>query len=158
MRWCALLLLVGCGAAPGRNVDLAQEGPRFVLQGQCAPSATSTPVVLETITSTCMRSLDAPTLIETQAEFDALFAANCEQPSVDFRARRVLMVPSRGASEWFVFPQFVQRRDDALEVGLVIRPQGALPPDSMVMLERDGAIELRWCRSVCVARCDQAIP
>lgn len=103
--------------------------------------------------------ISAPRLIQTSQDYDAIFPANCEKPSVDFTMNRVLIVPARGASEWFVFTNFVTARSDGLEVGLVIRPQGSLPPDSIVVLPNDpGPVELRWCRSVCVKNCDVAIP
>ena len=161
MRRLLLMLLAGCGAPSG---DLVRhEGPRtpqFSLQGECAPSTVSTPVTVATFTSSCVRSLAEPTLLDTAAELDALFEGSCgDKPNVDFRERRVLVVPARGASEWFVFPSFVGERSDALEVGLVIRPQGALPPDALVVLPRVAVpVELRWCRSVCVKNCDVAIP
>lgn len=161
MRWLLLLLLAGCGA-PTRDF-VQQEGPRtpqFALQGECAPSTVSTPVTAATFSSSCVRSLGEPTLLDTAGELDALFDVNCsDKPNVDFARSRVLVVPSRGASEWFVFPSFVGERTDALEVGLVIRPQGALPPDALMVLPRVPAVvELRWCRSVCVKNCDVAIP
>ncbi len=103
--------------------------------------------------------ISAPRLIQNAPDFDALFDSNCEKPTVDFATNRVLIVPARGASEWFVFTNFVNVRSDGLEVGLVIRPQGALPPDSIVVLPNDpGRVELRWCRSVCVKNCDVAFP
>jgi hypothetical protein len=159
-RWALAFLLLGCGGAG--TTRLLQEGPRqprLVLQGSCAPSVNSGLASMTTFTSQCVRSLNAPTLIDTAADFDALFELNCQQPAVDFATSRVLVVPARGATEWFVFPNFVMARSDALEVGLVIRPQGALPPDSLVVLPRTPeAVELRWCRSVCVENCDVAIP
>ncbi|MDP1823481.1 MAG: hypothetical protein Q8L48_09570 [Archangium sp.] len=109
--------------------------------------------------STCVRSLSQPTLVASAAEYDALFDSSCPKPEIDFSVNRVLVVPARGATEWFVFPNFVTARSDALEVGLVIRPQGALPPDALLLLPlTPGAVELRWCRSVCVENCDVAIP
>ncbi len=98
-------------------------------------------------------------MIDTAEQFDALFEAICAKPPVDFTVNSVLVVPAQGASEWFVFTNFVNERNDALEIGLVIRPQGAPPPDSLVVLPRSpGAVELRWCRSVCIKNCDLAIP
>jgi hypothetical protein len=148
-----------CGA---RVTDFENQGPRsprFVLEGQCAPSSVSTPVQVASFQSSCLGSLSAPRLIEEVAQFDGLFDVNCQKPEIDFAANRALIVPARGASEWFVFTNFVNERSDALEIGLVIRPQGALPPDSIVVLPRSpGSVELRWCRSVCVENCDVAIP
>lgn len=161
-KWAALLLVMGCGA-PGATTLLERDAPRqprLVLQGACAPSVNSSTVAaMNTLESRCLRPLSTPALIETATDFDALFDVNCAQPAVDFATSRVLVVPARGAAEWFVFPHFVMERADALEVGLVIRPQGALPPDSLVVLPRAPApVELRWCRSVCVENCDVAIP
>lgn len=158
--WPWVLVLLSCGAP---TVVLDQnEGPRqprFVLHGECAPSTRSTSLTVTSTQSTCINSLNAPTLIDTAEQYDALFDQNCFKPPVDFTANRVLVVPARGASEWFVFTNFVNERSDALEIGLVIRPQGALPPDSLVVLPRSpGPVELRWCRSVCVEHCDVAIP
>ena len=139
--------------------NTAPRQPRLVLQGDCAPSVNSAVSSMTTFESQCVRSLSAPTLVDTAADFAALFDVNCQAPAVDFTSSRVLVVPARGASEWFVFPNFVMARSDALEVGLVIRPQGALPPDSIVVLPRTpSAVELRWCHSVCVENCDLAIP
>ena len=133
--------------------------PQFALQGSCAPSAVSTTRSIDQRTSTCVRPLTAPTLIETAADFDALFDVNCEKPNIDFSVTRVLIVPARGAQEWFVFPNFVGERSDALEVGLVTRPQGAPPPDTLLLLPVSPAtVELRWCHSVCIKNCDVAIP
>lgn len=163
VRFWALGLwaLAACGA-PGTTKFLEQKGPRsprFVLQGPCAPSAVSSSTPVDARQSTCVRSLPAPTLVQTAASFDALFDVNCEKPAIDFSQRRVLIIPARGASESFVFPNFISERSDAIEVGLVIRPQGAPPPDSMVLLPlTPAALELRWCRSVCVENCDVAIP
>ena len=155
---CALLM-AGCGAAP---VDLSENGPRrpeFVLQGDCAPSTVSNPVQVTGFQSTCMSAGNAPRLITSAQDYDALFDSVCEKPAVDFSLNRVLIVPARGASEWFVFTNFVNARADGLEIGLVIRPQGALPPDSIAVLPLEpAAVELRWCRSVCVKNCDVAIP
>ena len=156
-----LWVLAACGA-PGTTKVLEQNGPRsprFVLQGQCAPSAVSSSTLVDARQSTCVRPLTAPTLVQTAADFDALFDVNCAKPAIDFSQHRVLIIPARGASEWFVFPNFVNVRSEAMEVGLVIRPQGAPPPDSMVLLPlTPAALELRWCRSVCVENCDVAIP
>ena len=156
-----LLSLSGCGA-PGRIELMEDPGPRspqFSLQGSCAPSSVSTARALNQLTSSCVRPLSAPALIETAADFDALFDVNCDKPSIDFSVTRVLIVPARGAQEWFVFPNFVGERSDALEVGLVTRPQGALPPDTLVLLpQTPSRVELRWCHSVCVKNCDVAIP
>jgi hypothetical protein len=161
LGWVAALSLTACGA-PGTTQVLEQNGPRaprFVLQGQCAPSAVSAAATVEERTSTCVKQLGAPTLVDTAADFDALFDATCEKPAIDFTQHRVLVVPARGANEWFVFPNFLNARTDALEVGLVIRPQGAQPPDALVLLPRTPeAVELRWCHSVCVENCDVAIP
>lgn len=161
MRPWLFLLLVACG--PRTGVELVQQDgprtPRLVLEGQCAPSTASNPVTVTTLTSSCLRPLGEPTLLDTQADLDGLFDPTCEKPAVDFGTYRVLVVPARGASEWFVFPNFVGERSDALEVGLVIRPQGSLPPDALMLLPRTpAAVELRWCRSVCVQNCDVAIP
>ena len=160
-RWAPLLWLLGCGSA-GTTRVLDQTGPReprFVLEGACAPSVNSAAASMTTFQSQCLRSLDAPTLIDTAAGFDALFDLGCQEPAVDFATSRVLVVPARGAAEWFVFPNFVMSRSDAIEVGLVIRPQGALPPDSLVVLPRTPSpLELRWCRSVCVENCDVPLP
>lgn len=160
-RWAVALLLAGCGGAGTTRLleDTGPRQPRLVLQGDCAPSINSATAAMTTFQSQCMRSLGAPTLIDTAADFGALFDVNCQAPAVDFATSRVLVVPARGASEWFVFPNFVMARSDALEVGLVIRPQGALPPDSIVVLPRTPSpVELRWCHSVCVENCDVAIP
>ena len=160
-RWAAVLLLLGCGG-PGTTRLLEQDGPRqprFELQGACAPSVNSAVASMTTFPSRCVRSLAAPALIDTAADFEALFDVNCQAPAVDFATHRVLVVPARGATEWFVFPNFVMARSDAIEVGLVIRPQGALPPDSIVVLPlTPSPLELRWCHSVCVENCDVAIP
>lgn len=161
MKHLLLVLLAGCGAPTG---DLVQnEGPRspqFVLQGECAPSTASTPVSVRRFSSSCIKSLGEPTLVDTAFDLEALFDVTCsDKPNIDFFVSRVLVVPARGASQWFVFPNFVGERSDALEVGLVIRPQGSLPPDALVVLPRTpGPVELRWCRSVCVKNCDVAIP
>ena len=161
MKHLLLILLAGCGARTG---DLVQnEGPRspqFALQGECAPSTASTPVSVRTFSSSCIKPLGEPTLLDTAFDLDSLFDVTCsDKPNVDFSVSRVLVVPARGASQWFVFPNFVGERSDALEVGLVIRPQGSLPPDALVVLPRvPGPVELRWCRSVCVKNCDVAIP
>ena len=155
-----VLFLIGCGA-PARTdlLNTGQRFPRFELQGQCAPSTVSTALTVDERSSTCVHSLSAPTLIETQADFDALFDTTCEKPSVDFAAKRVLMLPARGSQDWFVFPNFLGERTDALEVGLVTRPQGFPPPDSFLLLPRTPAtVELRWCHSVCVENCDVPIP
>lgn len=160
-RWL-FLLLAACG--PARTGEIAEQTgprtPRLVLQGACAPSSVSTAVAALTSTSACIRPLTAPTLLDAADQLDALFDVNCsDKPPIDFASHRVLVVPARGASEWFVFPNFVGERGDALEVGLVIRPQGIPPPDSLLVLPRTpGAVELRWCRSVCVENCDVAIP
>lgn len=155
-----LLCLSGCG--PGVSDLELQNGPRqprLVLQGDCAPSTAGTLLQVESREARCLSPLNAPQLVETQAAYDALFDQDCEKPEVDFASKRVLVVPARGASEWFVFPNFVTQRFDALEVGLVIRPQGALPPDALVFLPRTpAAVELHWCRSVCVENCDVALP
>ena len=156
----ALLCLSACGG-PAQVEDLStlERFPRLVLQGDCAPSAVSSALSATSFQSRCLVSMKAPQLVDAQGEFDALFEADCEKPLVDFAAQRVLVVPARGASEWFVFTNFVNQRSDALEVGLVIRPQGALPPDTLVVLPRNpGPVELRWCRSVCVENCDVPIP
>lgn len=159
-RWSPLLLLLlACGGPGTRLEDTTLRQPRFALQGVCAPSANSTPATLTSFSSSCVRPLSTPTLVESAAEFEALFDVSCERPAVNFAVDRVLVVPARGAAEWFVFPQFVAVRSDALEVGLLIRPQGALPPDAVVVLPRTPAgVELRWCRSVCVENCDVPIP
>jgi hypothetical protein len=102
-----------------------------------------------------------PTLLESEAELAQVLGQGCfaSTLNVDFTSQRALFVAARGASEWFVQTNFVHERDDAVEVGLVIRPQGAPPPDVLLLLPRNGKpVELRWCRSVCVARCDQALP
>ena len=156
----ALLCLCACGV-PVQNEDILTENrvPRLVLQGDCAPSTVSSRLTVTSFQSQCLVSLSAPRLVDEQSEFDALFEANCTKPSVDFAEERVLVVPARGAPEWFVFTNFINQRSDALEVGLVIRPQGALPPDTLVVLPRSpGPVELRWCRSVCVENCDVPIP
>lgn len=160
MKKCALLLLLaGCGAPSVVLQEDAARYPELVLQGECAPSTVSTALTLSSIESRCLRSLSAPTLIDEVAGFDALFDSSCEKPAVDFAVNRVLVVPARGAREWFVFTNFVNERSDALEIGLVTRPQGALPPDTLLVLPREPArVELRWCRSVCVKNCDVAIP
>jgi hypothetical protein len=159
-RIFVLMLLAGCGAPA--VVDLNEGGPRspeFALQGDCAPSAVSSPVQVTSFSSTCLNMISAPRLIQNAADYDALFDSNCEKPAIDFSMHRALIVPARGASEWFVFTNFVNARSDGLEVGLVIRPQGALPPDSIVVLPNEpGRVELRWCRSVCVKNCDVPIP
>lgn len=160
-RLLALLLLAGCGARTTGELNNEQgpRSPQFVLQGDCAPSAVSTPVQVTSFQSHCLAMPSAPRLITTEQEYDALFDSGCEKPVVDFSSSRVLIVPARGASEWFVFTNFVNARSDGLEFGLVIRPQGALPPDSIVVLPLEPApVELRWCRSVCVKNCDVAIP
>lgn len=156
LLWC----LGACGL-PAQNEELftGARAPRLVLQGDCAPSSVSSELTVTSFQSQCVVSLSAPRLVDEEAEFDALFDANCEKPSVDFVANRVLVVPARGAREWFVFTNFVNVRSDALEVGLVIRPQGAPPPDTLVVLPRNpGPVELRWCRSVCVENCDVPLP
>lgn len=160
-RWL-FLLLAACGA--GRTTDVVEKtgprSPRFVLRGECAPSTVGAPVAVVTFTSSCMRALASPTLLDSAEQLDGLFDVTCsDKPNIDFGLKRVLVVPARGAAEWFVFPSFVGERSDALEVGLVIRPQGSLPPDALVVLPRTpGTVELRWCRSVCVENCDVAIP
>jgi len=158
--WLLALALLSCGAST--TLDKNEGGPRsprFVLEGDCAPSARSTPVTVSGFQSSCLATLNAPRLFDTAAQFDALFDQNCFKPEVDFNVNRALVVPARGASEWFVFTNFVNERSDGLEIGLVIRPQGSLPPDSIVVLPKNpGAVELRWCRSVCVENCDVAIP
>jgi hypothetical protein len=152
--------LMGCGAPT--VLDQVEESPRrpqFRLEGDCAPSAVSNPVQVTSFQSSCLEMVSAPRLLSTAEEYDAIFPAGCEKPVVDFSARRVLVVPARGASEWFVFTNFVNARADGLEVGLVIRPQGIPPPDSLVVLPLEpGSVELRWCHSVCVKNCDVAIP
>ncbi len=160
MKKWLFLVLAACGP---RSAEVVQQDgprtPRLVLEGQCAPSTVSTPVTVTTHTSSCIRSLNEPTLLDTAFDLDGLFHATCDKPAIDFRVNRVLVVPARGASQWFVFQGFVGERSDALEVGLVIRPQGSLPPDSLVVLPRTpGAVELRWCRTVCVENCDVALP
>lgn len=158
-RWL-LVLLAACGPSRDVTEQTGPRVPRLVLQGACAPSSVSTAVAPPTYTSSCIRPLSAPTLLDTAAQFDGLFDVNCsDKPNIDFALHRVLVVPARGASEWFVFPNFVGERSAALEVGLVIRPQGIPPPDSLLVLPRTpGPVELRWCRSVCVENCDVAIP
>ena len=159
-RWPWVLALLSCGAPTVvQDLNEGPRTPRFVLQGECAPSARGTPLTVDGFQSTCINSVSAPGLLDTAEQYDALFPPTCFKPEVDFTTNRLLLVPARGASEWFVFTNFVNERSDALEIGLVIRPQGALPPDSFVVLPRSpGAVELRWCRSVCVENCDVAIP
>lgn len=143
--WCA------CGT-PGEHtlVENGPRSPRFVLQGDCAPSTRSTLLTLDARASQCASSFTAPTLINDET--------NCRD-DVDFSQQRAVVVPARGAREWFVFANFVAERSDAIELGLVIRPQGALPPDTLVVLPRDDRpVELRWCRSVCVQNCDVPLP
>lgn len=165
----ALLLLVLCACgAPGTTDVLVWRtatGPAFRLEGDCSPSAVSQPRTTEVRMTSCLAGTPPPTLVESQAELDALLTPGCAASSlstdvaIDFTTQRALVLSTRGASEWFLFPHFVAERSDALEVGLVIRPQGFPPPDNVVVLPKNGApIELRWCRSVCTARCDQAIP
>lgn len=154
-----LLMLGGCGARATTELIDGPRQPRLVLQGACAPSSVGTLLPVDSRDSTCVRSLAQPTLVANAGEYDALFDSTCTKPEIDFSVNRVLVVPARGATEWFVFPHFVTARSDALEVGLVIRPQGALPPDQLLLLPlTPGAAELRWCRSVCVENCDVAIP
>lgn len=162
MKRALLLVLCACGA-PGTSEVLVERtitGPAFRLEGDCSPSAVSQPRTTEARTTSCLAGTPPPTLVESQAELDALLTPGCVADfAIDFTTQRALVLSTRGASEWFLFPHFVAERSDALEVGLVIRPQGSLPPDNVVVLPKNGApVELRWCRSVCTARCDQAIP
>ena len=156
----ALLCLSACGPpVQDETLVTGERLPKLVLQGDCAPSTVSSALTVTSFQSQCLSSLNAPRLIDAPAEFDALFDANCEKPEVDFAMNRVLVVPARGAREWFVFTNFVNQRSDALEVGLVVRPQGALPPDTLLVLPKSPEpVELRWCRSVCVQNCDVPIP
>lgn len=161
LRWLALGFFA-CGA-PRTTLEVEQlppTGPVFQLEGDCGPSARSTALPVRALTTRCLLATPPPTLVETPEDFRRLLDPNCSEPlELDFTTSKVLVVSARGASEWFTFVNFVQERSDALEVGLVIRPQGALPPDTLVVLDRAAPpLELRWCRSVCVAHCDQAIP
>lgn len=154
-----LMLASSCGVRADPELTDGPRQPRFVLQGACAPSSVGTLISVDSRDSTCVRSISQPTLVATAAQFDELFDSACAKPEIDFSVNRVLVVPARGATEWFVFPHFVTARSDALEVGLVIRPQGALPPDQLLLLPlTPDAVELRWCRSACVENCDVAIP
>jgi len=124
------------------------------------PSARSTALPVRLINTQCLVSPQPPTLLETAEDLRRLVSPGCtEGLEIDFTTSKVLVVSARGAREWFTFVNFVLARADALEVGLVIRPQGALPPDTLVVLDRAAPrLELRWCRSVCIANCDQALP
>lgn len=159
VRFVALVLLAACGGPPDTVLNQGgPRGPRFVLRGDCAPSTRATVTITDASTLHCTESSLSPTLFESDAAWTAQFGDRCPH-GVDLSQARFVLVPARGAQEWFVFPNFVAQRDDAIELGLVIRPQGALPPDTVVRLPRDGRpIELRWCRSVCVENCDVAIP
>lgn len=102
----------------------------------------------------CASSLAVPTLIADEG----VQSSTCRF-DVDFSTQRAVVVPARGAPQWFVFANFVAERSDSIELGLLIRPQGALPPDTLVVLPRDDRpVELRWCRSVCVENCDVPLP
>lgn len=153
---CAALL--ACGGAPARD-DLPGEGPRFVTEGSCSPSTRSVELPLVSHETRCLRPLSRPRLVDTAADYLAAFEPGCTAPELDLQQQRVLIIPARGAAEWFVFPHFVHQRTDAVEVGLISRPQGALPPDQLLVLDREGPpLELRWCRSVCVSGCDAPLP
>ncbi|MFT3711536.1 MAG: hypothetical protein QM817_28200 [Archangium sp.] len=171
MRWVALVLSLvcfgACGPSDGRltTKEPPTSGPEFRLDGACSPSSVSRAVTVDSRETSCLRGTPPPTLVETQEQLDQLLVPNCvttqlsDQAAIDFSTHRALVISSRGADEWFLFPNFVQERSDAVEVGLVIRPQGFPPPDHVLVLPKNGLpIELRWCRSVCVAWCDQAIP
>ncbi len=148
--------LLACGS-PAR--DLPGGGPRFVTEGSCSPSTRSVELPLVSHETRCLRPLSRPTLVETAADYLAAFEPGCTAPELDLQQHRVLIIPARGAADWFVFPHFVHQRADAVEVGLISRPQGALPPDQLLVLDRDGPpLELRWCRSVCVSGCDAPLP
>lgn len=160
------LVVMLCACAPGEVVDrpLVIDGPVFRLEGDCSPSAVSMPLTLETQPTSCVAGTPPPTLAETQADLDRLLsgcgvAVPTRATTIDFSTQRALVVSARGASEWFVQPNFVAQRSDALEVGLVIRPRGSPPEDNIVVLPRNGmAVELRWCRSVCTHFCDKPLP
>jgi len=159
--WASLFFLVACGGEPGSTLDVERaSGAQFRLEGDCGPSARSTALPVRLSSTRCLVATQPPTLVETAEDLRRLVTPGCtEGLEVDFATSKVLVVSARGASEWFTFINFVQARADALEVGLVIRPQGALPPDTLVVLDRAAPpLELRWCRSVCIANCDQALP
>ncbi|MBL8910403.1 MAG: hypothetical protein JNM17_06835 [Archangium sp.] len=161
-----VVLLAACGPGRGEVTDLplVVDGPVFRLEGDCNPSAVSMPFTAEIQTTSCLMGTPPPTLVETQLDFDRMTSAcglttPTRAPTIDFSTQRALIVSSRGASEWFVMPNFVAQRGDALEVGLVIRPRGSPPPDNIIVLPRNGmSVELRWCRSVCTQFCDQPLP
>jgi hypothetical protein len=161
-RVVGILMVLGASCGPALRTETPPDGvgPVLRLEGACTPSSVSAASVTDVRQTHCLQATPPPSVVETQAELDALLTQGCADfAPVDFTTSRVLVVSARGSAEWFTFPNFVHLRSDAIEVGLVIRPQGAPPPDALLVLPRSPAtVELRWCRSVCVARCDQAIP
>lgn len=161
------LVASACGADAGKLTtrDPPTSGPEFRLEGSCSPSSVSRSTVMDVRQTSCLRGTPPPTLVESQAELEQFLTPNClstalsDGAAIDFSTQRALLISTRGADQWFVFPNFVHERSDAIEVGLVIRPQGFPPPDNVLVLPKNGLpLELRWCRSVCVAWCDQPIP
>ena len=123
VRFVALVLLSACGGPPDTVLNQGgPRGPRFVLRGDCAPSTRATVTITDASTLHCTESSLSPTLFESDAAWTGQFGDRCPH-GVDLSQERFVLVPARGAQEWFVFPNFVAQRDDAIELGLVIRPR-----------------------------------